>query len=213
MPELPHAYNSLPLFPLNVVLFPQSKLSLHIFEDRYKEMISECYEHTTSFGINLIYEQQIRTVGCTARILEITKRYFDGRFDIVVEGIQRYVLHGIEESSKPYFIGKVQPMEDEDESRDEKLLEKAVEMYNEFVSIVYPVIVKKIPREEQKRIHSFYLAQKAGLDVLQRHIILSMNSEIRRLQFIIQHFEATLPLLASKNVVEELAKQDGYIQQ
>src|SRR5512143_3394490 len=83
----------LPLFHLNVVLFPQSQLSLHIFEERYKTLISECITYDSVFGINLIHEQQIRSIGCTASVKEVTKRYDDGRMDIIVEGRRRYTLH------------------------------------------------------------------------------------------------------------------------
>ena len=82
----------LPLFPLQVVLFPHSLLPLHIFEDRYKLLIRECVTEKTEFGINLVQDGTLADVGCTAVVTTIVRRYDDGKMDIVVQGRQRYLL-------------------------------------------------------------------------------------------------------------------------
>ena len=101
LPETPTEI--LPLFPLNVVLFPQSQLHLHIFEERYKTLISECITYDSAFGINLVHEHEVRTVGCTAMVREVVKRYDDGKLDIIVEGHRRLHLHNFVEAPHPYF--------------------------------------------------------------------------------------------------------------
>ncbi|HMK38660.1 MAG TPA: LON peptidase substrate-binding domain-containing protein, partial [Bacteroidota bacterium] len=73
----------LPLFPLNVVLFPRSALPLHIFEERYKVLINECVERGTPFGVALAREKGMADVGCSAVVSSVTRRYDDGRMDIV----------------------------------------------------------------------------------------------------------------------------------
>src|SRR5215469_12632273 len=69
----------IPLFPLNVVLFPGEQLPLHIFEPRYRRMVRDCLDTTSPFGMLLAMDDGITRVGCTAEILEIIKRYPDGR--------------------------------------------------------------------------------------------------------------------------------------
>ena len=76
----------IPLFPLNVVLLPGAPLPLHIFEPRYKEMVKNCLEEKSEFGMLLSLPKGIAHVGCTAEILEVVKRYPDGRMDIVTVG-------------------------------------------------------------------------------------------------------------------------------
>ena len=76
----------LPLFPLEVVLFPRADLALHIFEDRYKELIADCLEHQWEFGVVLLQENSLANIGCTAAISEVARKYDDGRMDIVVRG-------------------------------------------------------------------------------------------------------------------------------
>ncbi len=203
----------LPLFPLNVVLFPQSQLHLHIFEDRYRTLISECVTYDTQFGIILIHEQDVRTIGCTAAVKEIVKRYDDGRMDIIVEGRRRFTLHNFVEAPHPYFSGRVSWLEDIAEDVDEPLKKHAVRLHNQFVSIVFTGIVQAVDENDIRRSRSFHLVQKSGMELLQRQVFLSMNSENNRLRFLVQHLESVLPLLASKRSVDELAKNDGYLQE
>ena len=73
----------LPLFPLDVVLFPGAALPLHIFEPRYKEMIGECLAQHRTFGVVRAVEQGLAEIGCTAEIITVVKEYPDGRLDLV----------------------------------------------------------------------------------------------------------------------------------
>lgn len=86
----------LPLFPLNAVLFPGTTLPLHIFEPRYREMVGRCLEHDETFGIALLLEGDDaghagtpHRIGTEAAIIA-SRRYPDGRYDIVVEGRRRF---------------------------------------------------------------------------------------------------------------------------
>jgi ATP-dependent Lon protease len=76
----------IPLFPLNVVLLPGADIPLHIFEPRYRLMVRHCIEDKTEFGMLLSLPKGIVRVGCTAEILEVVKRYDDGRLDILAVG-------------------------------------------------------------------------------------------------------------------------------
>jgi Lon protease-like protein len=203
----------LPLFPLNVVLFPQSQLHLHIFEERYKTLINECIKFDSPFGIILVHEQQVRTIGCTANVHQTTKRYDDGTMDIVVEGRRRFQLHNFVEAPHPYYSGRISWMDDIDEEVDEQLRIHAVNLHNRFVKVVFTGIVESVDSNDIRKTRSFHLVQKSGMELIERQVFLAMNSENKRLQFLIQHLEALLPLLASKKTVEELAKNDGYVQE
>src|SRR5205807_10030429 len=76
----------LPLFPLDLVLLPGVPLPLHIFEPRYKEMIKECLEKKSQFGIVRAKEEAFVNTGCTAEVMNVLKTYPDGRMNILVEG-------------------------------------------------------------------------------------------------------------------------------
>ena len=97
---------TIPLFPLGLVLLPQNPLPLHIFEERYKLMIGECLAENRDFGIVFFDAADIRTVGCTARILKVLKRYHDGRLDILTRGQNRFRIKELREE-KAYLEARV----------------------------------------------------------------------------------------------------------
>ncbi|MHB1049955.1 MAG: LON peptidase substrate-binding domain-containing protein [Bacteroidota bacterium] len=203
----------LPLFPLNVVLFPQSRLPLHIFEDRYRILMSESITRDSEFGIILIQDQEIHPVGCTAVVSEVTRRYDDGRMDIIVEGRKRYSLHNLIDMPLPYLSGRISWFDDISEDIDDVLRDRAVELHNEFVHKVFKGSVRPVLRTDIRTTRSFHLVQKSGLALLQRQMFLSMNSENNRLGFLVRHLESMIPALSSKQNIEELAKNDGYHQE
>jgi Lon protease-like protein len=203
----------LPLFPLNVVLFPQSRLPLHIFEDRYRILVSESITRDSEFGIILIQDQEIRPIGCTAVVSNVTRRYDDGRMDIIVEGRKRYTLQNLIDAPSPYLCGRISWFNDIPEDIDDSLRDRAVALHNEFVHKVFQGSVRPVLRTDIRTTRSFYLVQKSGLDLLQRQLFLSMNSENNRLDFLIRHLESMIPALESKQKIEELARNDGYHQE
>ncbi len=102
----------IPLFPLNLVLFPGAALPLHIFEQRYKEMIARCIEESIAFGIVYAPEGGIASVGCTAEIRQVLRKHADGRLDILTRGADVIrIIRVVDE--KPYFEALVQYLNEE----------------------------------------------------------------------------------------------------
>ena len=87
----------LPLFPLDLVLLPGAPLPLHVFEPRYKEMIAECLDEKKPFGVVRSSSEGVAEIGCTAEIVEVTKRYDDGRMDILTRGVERFEVLQVHE--------------------------------------------------------------------------------------------------------------------
>ncbi len=103
----------LPLFPLPLVLFPRLPLPLHIFEERYKEMIGEAIDAGSEFGVVLAKDNGVVNVGCTARVEQLVQRYPDGRMDIVTRGGRRFEISELVEG-KPYLRGRTEFFDDEE---------------------------------------------------------------------------------------------------
>jgi Lon protease-like protein len=201
----------LPLFPLQVVLFPGSLLPLHIFEERYKVLVRECIAGGSEFGINLVYEKELQKIGCTAIIANVVRRYDDGRMDIVVQGRRPYrVLHE-KVSDKPYLEGLVHFLVRVEEEIDRGLAAETVEMYNELVSRVYRNQVQLIKTEKYELGLSFVLAQKAGMDLMQRQHLLESSSENERLRMLHNYLGSVIPKLEKIEEVERIVKSDGYL--
>src|ERR1700675_741365 len=97
----------LPLFPLPVVLFPRTPLPLHIFEERYKEMIRDVLDSHAEFGVVLAGEKGIVNMGCTAIVDNVLKRYPDGRMDLLAVGRRRFEILQLDDE-KSYLRGQVE---------------------------------------------------------------------------------------------------------
>ncbi|MCX7939293.1 MAG: LON peptidase substrate-binding domain-containing protein [Anaerolineae bacterium] len=114
----------LPLFPLNVVLFPGQILPLHIFEPRYRIMISQCLEQSAPFGVVLVAglsPEAPHDVGTTARIAEV-ERLPDGRMNILTIGEERFRIHRFRMSEHGYLVGDVSDYPLESGHPEEQLL-------------------------------------------------------------------------------------------
>src|SRR5215471_725505 len=103
----------IPLFPLQVVVFPRTPLPLHIFEDRYKEMVGDAIRDNTEFGIVLAKENGIVNAGCTVTVEKVLEMYSDGRMDILARGRRRFEVLSLNED-KDYLQGEVNFFDDED---------------------------------------------------------------------------------------------------
>ena len=120
----------LPLFPLDVVLFPEMLLPLHIFEERYKEMIAECLQGDSPFGVLYSHEDTVETIGCTAEIRQVLKRYPDGRLDLVAVGRKRFQVTFFD-SERAYLRGSVELLPDSvgDRGPSEELARQTLDLY------------------------------------------------------------------------------------
>ncbi len=135
-PPADNANLLLPLFPLDLVLFPETNLPLHIFEPRYKEMIQDCLDNRWEFGILLDQEGSISNTGCTASISEVLARFPDGRSNILVRGEQRFEISQLDEE-RAYLRGTVEFLgDDAAESADESLRQRGIELYGRLSELL-----------------------------------------------------------------------------
>ncbi len=201
----------LPLFPLQVVLFPNSALSLHIFEERYKVLINECVSDNKELGIILVNESKMSEIGCTATVKDVLQKYEDGRLDIVVQGGRRYKLYRYDYDLAPYTVGFVQYLENSDEPVDPPLAQETIELFNKLVSVVYRQKFEPVPLDIRSEVLSFLLAQKAGMSLNQQQGLLELVSENKRLQMLRGYFADVIPKLAQLEEVERIIRSDGYI--
>jgi len=201
----------LPLFPLQVVLFPGSALPLHIFEERYKTLVKECIASSGEFGISLVQESGLMTVGCTAAVVAVVHTYEDGRMDIIVEGRRRYKVDHLESETAPYAVGYVRYLESPAENVDPELSAETITLYNELVARVYRESVPQIDVHARAPDLSFRLAQKAGMDLLERQKLLETASETERLALLRDHLKAVIPKLDRIEEIERIVRSDGFL--
>jgi Lon protease-like protein len=205
----------IPVFPLGVVLFPESKIPLHIFEDRYKKLVAECVKNHSEFGINFVEDDRLHAVGCSATVVEVVEKYPDGEFDIVTEGKRRYEVLSLEQNGPDQLsFAVVRWLDDVPEERDSELAHETIDMFNQLAEVAYKGSVPPLDEEmwnAEDKYPSFKIAQKSGLEAPQRQALLSVTSENERMGILNKFLTELLPKVKHLETIQELIKNDGYI--
>jgi len=196
----------LPLFPLRVVLFPGAALPLHIFEDRYKEMIGEVIAAQSEFGVVLAQENGIVNVGCTASIKKILKRFPDGRMDIEAVAHRRFEIIMLNEE-KSYLRAPVSFFDDEEAgTMPPELRARALESWRTLCALSQPGAGELDETAPQL---SFHLAQ-AVPDLDFRQMLLNVRSEPERLKHLVTFLDDYVPRLRYTKSLRSAATRNGH---
>lgn len=198
----------LPVFPLPLVLFPGETLNLHIFEDRYREMVHYCLKQKIPFGVTSYINNSISKVGCVSHINKIHKVYDDGRMDTVCSGGDRFLVHGFD-TSEIFLQALITYFHDHDEEEDlRQIRERIRPMLNEVVSLLEQESVTIAVPDEP--IHSFRIVHLVGFELAQKQNLLEIKSERERLKFIQEHLEQVLPKYKALENVKRRIKSNGH---
>jgi len=200
----------LPLFPLRVVLFPGGQLPLHIFEDRYKEMIGEAIKEQTEFGILLATGKGLASVGCTAFVEKVLREFPDGRLDILTRGRRRFELLLVNEE-RSFLRGSVEFLEDHPaepasplESKDR---EQAIAGYNECRRLSSELPLAGADLENPAL--SFLLAEPVA-DLAFRQTILGAHSEAERLKQLAEYLPKHVARELHVQKIKAVAPRNGH---
>jgi len=191
----------LPLFPLQVVLLPGSQLPLHIFEDRYKEMIGEVLRDKLEFGVVLANPKGIVNTGCSATVDRVLKEYPDGRLDILTRGQRRFEILLLNED-RSFLRGAVEFFDDDEPDPSQPLA--ADLLRNVIASSQLPLD----PEASDPRL-SFRLAQDVS-DLGFRQTLLTMRSEAERMRRIADFLPGYLQRRKSVQHTKDVAGSNGH---
>ncbi|SRR5260370_37661477 len=198
----------IPLFPLNVVLLPGAELPLHIFEPRYRAMVKDCLEEKSEFGMLLSLENGVARVGCTAEILEVTKRYADGRMDILTVGRLPFrVVELITEN--PLMEGQVDYLEDRESPGNPRIQRELVELFEACHTLIYDNYPKNLEGASTEDL-SYVIAATLPLDLLWKQQILELRSESDRQERLVAYLREWAPHLQKKEAMRQRAGGNGH---
>ena len=169
----------IPLFPLNIVVFPYEKVPLHIFEPRYKKMISESIENDTPFGIVLNNNGSVDSIGCSLNVTKVLKHYNNGEYDLIATGEKCFQIID-KEKKGDLWIGNIEYMENPT-IEDNKILKDVQNKYLE--------LLVKLGKEENFDIYlerkiSYQFLIGISLPLNLKRSILLLESERERLLYI-----------------------------
>ena len=198
----------LPLFPLDVVLLPGMEFSLHIFEPRYQEMITDCLVRKEVFGVVRIKEEGVANLGCTAEITNVVKKYDDGRMDILTHGRRRFEILEVDKA-RSFLRAEVMYLEDEPGEARAEEIELARKLHAEIMELAGAEAEGAASVDQT--LLSFHLAGSLPLDLDFKQSLLSMNSEPERIQAVITCFETILPSLRRSVQARKKASGNGHV--
>jgi len=197
----------IPLFPLQSVVFPRTDLPLHIFEERYKEMIGNAIRDGSEFGVVLVKDEGIVNAGCTVKVEKVLQKYPDGRMDIVTRGQRRFEIVALNDE-KDYLQAEVSFFDDDDFSPPPKdLRDQAISKYKDLRALS-SAQGRGDPDLADPQL-SFQLAQALpDLDFLNG--LLRHRSETGRLRELNQYLSSYIPRQRIIERMNELAPTNGY---
>jgi Lon protease-like protein len=199
--------DELGLFPLGIVLLPTEQLPLHIFEERYKELIGECLEGDREFGLVYADDDGLRDLGTRARVTEVLTRFEDGRLNILVEGGERFRLTELTDG-RSFNTGLVVPIEDADDPADPAAIDEALRLFEVLRELTESEV--ETPARETRRL-SFALAGKVELAAADKLGLLAETSERARME-LVQELLATAVLTAQRvRRAAERASSNGKV--
>ncbi|MGB5376373.1 LON peptidase substrate-binding domain-containing protein [Muriicola sp.] len=196
----------LPFFPLQTVFFPGETVPLHIFEDRYKELINDCRKDAVTFGIPVYINDRI-VYGTEVQLVEVVTTYENGSMDVtcVARQIFQVMTFENEMEGKLYAGGEVKFLEsinDGDIKVKEAVLQRIQELYD-----LMGVPFESIPAD---KFNPYMLAHKMGLSFEQEYELMQLIKESDRLAYIRRHLEHTIKVLKEVDRTKELIDMNGH---
>jgi Lon protease-like protein len=195
-----------PLFPLGLVLLPGELVPLHIFEERYKQMIGECLDQEREFGILWLAEDELKEVGCAARVTRVLERFEDGRLNILAEGTTPFRMER-RIGDLAYPAGDVVLLDD-DPDTDEEALERARGTYADLVEEVTDA---RPEPETLSGMDAYGMAATVDINPAAKQALLELRSEPARLEQLEGLFGEALRRIRTAARVAEQASGNGHL--
>jgi Lon protease-like protein len=193
------------LFPLGIVLLPTERVPLHIFEPRYRELIGECLEDDSEFGLVFADEDGVREIGTRARVAEVLERFDDGRLNVVVEGGSRFRVEELTRG-RPFITAVVEPVEDEAGDVEHETAARAAGAFRALAALAGAET--DAPDERSPQL-SYELAAQVELAPEAKQDLLELRSEQERLELVAELLDVARQTLIATRELGERAKQNG----
>lgn len=200
--------NFIPIFPLAIVVYPGEDLNLHIFEPRYKQLITECFEAKKPFGIPAVVNDAVSELGALVEIKEISQTYDNGELDIKTSGLQIFrILEIIKEVPDKLYSGAIVNYPVNSEHGNRVLMDKVINGIRQLHKLLKLTNEFKKPEDQ---LWSYDVAHHAGLTLEEEYELLSLMSELQRQEYLKRHLAKVLPVVAEMELLKEKVKLNGH---
>ena len=203
--------NFVPIFPLGIVVFPGEKLNLHIFEERYKQLVNQCFAEKKPFGIPVVIQDRIAEMGTVVGITEIVKVYEDGKMDIRTEGLTIFkVLEIIKTVPDKLFSGAIVDYPASNDAKNVVMMRRILAQIRELHKLLNVTKDFKKPDEE---LLSYDIGHHAGLSLEEEYEFLGLMHESQRLEYLKRHLKKIIPIIAGTENLKERIQLNGHFKE
>jgi Lon protease-like protein len=197
--------SELGLFPLGTVLLPTERIPLHIFELRYQELIGECLDLDTEFGLVFEDDDGMRDIGTRATVVDVLDRFDDGRLNVAIEGRERFRILA-STSGRSFLTAEVEPLGDDEVISERDAREHALERFRKLGRIVETDVDEPDP---DSGVLSFELAARVDFGPERKQELLELRSEPERLRIVSDLLERAAEAITLERALAEAASQNG----
>lgn len=196
--------NFIPIFPLNIVVYPGESLNLHIFEPRYKQLINECYGDNKLLGIPTVINDQIAELGTLVAVTDIAKRYENGEMDIKTKGVKIFrILEVVKTIPDKLYSGAIVTYPANDELVQMATMQKIINSLRQLHELMK---VEKVFKKRDEDLLSYDIAHHAGLNLEEEYELLGLMKEAQRLEYLKRHIKKV------RSVLDEVENMKNKIQ-
>ncbi len=200
--------NFIPIFPLGIVVYPGEELNLHIFEPRYKQLITDCLESKKPFGIPAVLNNKVSEMGTLVELLEITEVYDNGEMDIKTKGTQVFrILELLKSVPDKLYSGAIVNYPENHANGNRILMEKVITGIRQLHTILK---VNKTFSKMDDELWSYEVAHHAGLSITEEYELLQLMHELQRQEYLKQHLLKVLPVASEMETLKDKIKLNGH---
>ena len=200
--------NFVPIFPLGIVVYPGEELNLHIFETRYKQLITECFAEAKLFGIPAVIDNKVQDYGTLVRITEVTTVHDNGEMDIKTRGEQVFkILEIIKEIPDKLYCGAIVNYPENTAEGNSEVMRRLLESIRELHK---QLNVSKDFKKSDDELQSYDVAHHIGLSLQEEYELLNLLQERQRQEYLKRHLTKVLPMLAQMESLKEKIKANGH---
>jgi uncharacterized protein len=200
--------NFVPIFPLGIVVYPGESLNLHIFEPRYKQLISQCFTDKKPFGIPAVIDNHVQDYGTLVNILEITNVDEKGEMDIKTRGERVFrVLEVIKEVPDKLYSGAIVNYPQNYNSGSSEVMRRVINSIRELFKLLN---VDKEFGKQDEELNSYDVAHHVGMSLQEEYELLGLMHERQRQEYLKRHLTRVIPLVAEMEHLKEKVKLNGH---
>lgn len=185
---------TIPMFPLNVVLLPGETKTLHIFEERYKQLVKDCLDNEAHFGIPFMHQKSIGDYGIEVKISNVIKKHENGEMDIVIEAVRVFKIIEFSKVLTPklYGAGMIQ-YEEEITDKPSQILQ---ELTREYMWVSQENVV---PIDAFDNSNIYGIARLLDLSALEKYELIKAKSTLNKEEYLKPKIKLFIHLIRTEN--------------